>query len=1005
MKTYKSYITGLAVAAALALGFASCQDDVDSPSLTIPKASVEPNTTILELKTRFWSDDTNYADSIYDPEDTDKRFIISGRVISSDEEGNVFKSLVIDDGTAAMAFSVDRYNLYLNYRVGQEIVLDVTGMHIGKYAGLQQIGAKSWYANGSTWQVSFLSAEGFAQRAELNGLPDRAAVDTLELPSFAPITQQTPEVLRTYQSRLVRFRNVSFTEGGQRTLSVYHTSDNDEQNTTIQDRNNSTLTVRTSGYCTFFNEVLPVGNIDIVGILSYYNSAWQLILIDGDGIIRVGERPGTKENPYTVPQAIEEEEAGILSSGWIKGYIVGAVAPEVETVSSNDDIEWTAPTILDNTLVIAPSATTSNYNECLVVTLPSGSVFQQLGNLADHPENLGREILLAGNLAKNFGTWGITGNNGSASEFAIDGVNIENGEIPSGDGQEATPYNVTQIVAMNPSSTTVAVENGVWVKGYIVGSMPTGGASTVLSGTVFGLDDAATTNLVLGPTPDCTDYTKCVGVQLPISMRDALALANKPGNLGKPLAVKGDIMKYCGGPGVKNLTANVFEGGSDTPVTPPVTGDVPSGNGQSATPYNVAQIRALNPSSTTDAVETCVWGKGYIVGFMPTGGSSTTLTGAVFGTAEAATTNIVLGPTADCKDPNQCIGIQLPSGSVRSALNLADNPGNIGKLVSLKGDVMKYCGGPGLKNVSEYTFDGETPPAPPTEVSFKLASSITSGNAYLFTADGKYNLLFDKNFGYMSGTAYTAASDGSFKAPETAALTFTAVTGGYNITTSAGKFLGAKDGYKTFDTTEDSANNRVWTVTFNADGTATITNVATGKVVYLDPQYGSFGCYGAGEVAQTYVLPKLYTSGSTGGGTVTPPEPAGPWGDVPAGEGTEASPYNCDQVVAMNPSSTSVAVESGVYVQGYIVGFMGTATLSNVTFSAEGAVATNLVLAPTKDCTDTSKMVAVQLPTKIRPTLALSQVPENLGKKVTLKGDIMQYCKGPGLKNTSEAIF
>ncbi|MDE6468102.1 MAG: hypothetical protein K2L28_04305, partial [Muribaculaceae bacterium] len=227
----------------------------------------------------------------------------------------------------------------------------------------------------------------------------------------------------------------------------------------------------------------------------------------------------------------------------------------------------------------------------------------------------------------------------------------------------------------------------------------------------------------------------------------------------------------------------------------------------------------------------------------------------------------------------------------------------------------------------------------------------------------------------------------------------------YNITTSAGKFLGAKDGYKTFDTTDDSSANRVWTVSFNADGTATITNVGTQKVVYIDPQYGSFGCYGDGEVADTYVLPKLYTAGSNGGGTVTPPEPSGPWGDVPAGEGTEASPYNCDQVVAMNPSSTTVAVESGIYVQGYIVGFMGTATLSNVTFSAEGAVATNLVLAPTKDCTDTSKMVAVQLPTKIRPTLALSQVPDNLGKKVTLKGDIMQYCKGPGLKNTSEAIF
>ena len=37
-------------------------------------------------------------------------------------------------------------------------------------------------------------------------------------------------------------------------------------------------------------------------------------------------------------------------------------------------------------------------------------------------------------------------------------------------------------------------------------------------------------------------------------MRDALALANVPGNLGKVLAIKGDVMKYCAGPGIKQPT-------------------------------------------------------------------------------------------------------------------------------------------------------------------------------------------------------------------------------------------------------------------------------------------------------------------------------------------------------------------------------------------------------------------------------------------------------------------
>ena len=600
MKRIKSYIKSLALLTVMATGLSACQDDVDAPGVKVPEASVEPNTTILELKTEFWDEATNYAKTIEDPNDPERRYIIHGRVISSDEEGNVFKSLVIQDETAAMAFSIDSYNLYLKYRVGQDVVLDVTGMDIGKYAGLQQIGRRSWYENGNTDQVSFMSLEYFQNYAQLNGLPLSADIDTLQVNSFSEITT-TPEGLRKWQSQLVRFRNVSFTEGGQRKFSAYHATTNEEQNTTLQDRNGATLTVRTSGYCTFWNETLPVGNIDLVGILSYYNTAWQIIMIDGNGVIKAGERPGSKEHPYTVEEAIADQAAGVTGSGWIKGYIVGAVAPEVIKVSSNDDIEWSAPTVLGNSLVIAPTPTTNDYSKCLVVILPSDSKLQQVGNLKDNASNLGKEIMVNGALGAVMGTYGITGVTGAADSFSIEGVEVGGSAIPDGDGQEATPYNIGQVVAMNPSSTTTAVQSAVWVKGYIVGFMPTGGSSTLLSATVFGTDGATNLNLVIGPTADCTDASKCVGVQLPVSMRDVLALANVPSNLGKALAVKGDVMKYCGGPGVKNLTAYTLVGGGNTPDAPT---EIPSGSGTEADPYNAAAARAaaeaLASGATTD---------------------------------------------------------------------------------------------------------------------------------------------------------------------------------------------------------------------------------------------------------------------------------------------------------------------------------------------------------------------------------------------------------------------
>ena len=48
--------------------------------------------------------------------------------------------------------------------------------------------------------------------------------------------------------------------------------------------------------------------------------------------------------------------------------------------------------------------------------------------------------------------------------------------------------------------------------------------------------------------------------------------------------------------------------------------------------------------------------------------------------------------------------MQLPSGAVRSALNLAGNPGNLGKQVTLKGNIEKYFGVAGFKSTSAYTW-------------------------------------------------------------------------------------------------------------------------------------------------------------------------------------------------------------------------------------------------------------------------------------------------------------
>ena len=775
MKKIKSYIAWMVMAAASIGTFTACQDDINAPADVAPVATLTANTTILELKEAFWQEATNYIDTIGTKADG-SHYIISGRVTTSDEAGNVYKNIVLQDETGSLTFSINSYNLYLSYRRGQEIVVDVTGMYIGKYAGLMQMGMPSWYENGATWQASFMAPEFFSMHKELNGWPEPAKIDTIQVSKFSELTSN-PAGLREWQSQLVRFNNVYFQNGGTATFSEYKSSGVDQS---IVDADGSTLNVRTSGYSNFWNKTLPKGNFDLVAIVSYYNSAWQLTMIDYAGCMNIGDPTvpkGSETNPWTVDEAVALEQESSTNSGWITGYIVGAVAPEVTTVTSNDDVEWSSTPVLGNTLVIGQTADTKDINNALVISLPSGTKFQELGNLPSNPSNYGKQIWVKGTLDKYMGTYGITGNKGTVSEFKIDGVDngTDDTTTTDGDGTEESPYNVEQVIAMNPSSTSVATESGVWVSGYIVGWADMSSTYYINSTTAqFSVPATMNTNILVASDASCTDVTKCIGIQLPSgTVRSGLNLVDNPANLGKKVEIKGDIMKYSGVAGLKNATEyklNDNNGGDTGGDDNPSTGD---GTGTETAPYSCAQIIALNPTSTSVATESGVWTKGYIVGWADM--SSTyyiNSTTATFTVPATMNTNILLADDASCTDVSKCIGIQLPSGTVRSALNLVDNPGNLGKLVSLKGDVMKYSGVAGIKNTSAYTFDGDTgddtggdtttDAVTSLDVTFEGSTSLPTGWTQKQLAGTKTWLIktySSNNYASMSGYGSSTAID------------------------------------------------------------------------------------------------------------------------------------------------------------------------------------------------------------------------------------------------------
>ena len=384
---------------------AACSDEFDQPPMVIPTAEHTPNMTIADFKAKHWQDDRNYIDTIKEDE------VIHGWITSSDEEGNIYKQLYISDGTAGLTVSIDQSSIYTKYRIGQEVVIPMKGYFIGKFNGLLCLGVPYWYAAQGVWESNRMPMELWDEMAEINGLPDVSKVDTTEI-ELSEIKGSDKGTLLKYMSRLVRINGVTFTDGGKPFSNADNSTDRE-----IKDESGNSIMVSNSNYASFRADTLPEGTVDVVGELSYTASKGFFLLLRDVTDVITNTTPGTAGNPYNVADAIQAQNHG--AKGWVIGYVVGAVAPEVTNVSSNADIEWKSPTTLDNTLVLADDPECKDYTKCVIVPLPQGSPFRELANLRTHSKLYKKVIKVKGSLASYMGAAGVNVKTGSRDEFIL----------------------------------------------------------------------------------------------------------------------------------------------------------------------------------------------------------------------------------------------------------------------------------------------------------------------------------------------------------------------------------------------------------------------------------------------------------------------------------------------------------------------------------------------------------------------------------------------------------
>ncbi len=270
----------------------------------------------------------------------------------------------------------------------------------------------------------------------------------------------------------------------------------------------------------------------------------------------------------------------------------------------------------------------------------------------------------------------------------------------TGDGTRQNPFTVNDVIAK-----ANAAVGPYWVKGYIVGQVP----GKALAETEFaepfttstnqetGEVLSYNTNVVIADAADVADYTKCVPVQLPSGpIRMALNLPENGQMLAQEVLLYGNLEAYFGVAGVKAVLYAEVNGQSygmdpDKQLEEPQEGEA----GSLTLPFTVAQA-IQNQGAKDNKIK--VWVEAYITGFVSGMNYTTATSGA---TGCEIETNILVAATATEADVANMIPVQLPSGAIRSTLNLMAHPENLGKKVKLYGTLEPYFGVAGIKNVTK----------------------------------------------------------------------------------------------------------------------------------------------------------------------------------------------------------------------------------------------------------------------------------------------------------------
>lgn len=268
----KKFFSAIVCMAVVAISLSSCvkTDDWETPEVLCENRFPEPNTTMAAFMALAPA-----SGPLLITQDT----YFDGYVVSSDENGNFYKTISFQDKpsnpTVGLQMEIDRAGNYADFPVGAHIRINAKGLRLGLDRGVIKIGSVD-----PTFDIGRIPASIISRY--ISGVCNGNALDVQKIvPRVLTSLAEAKQV--QYINTLVSVPNTQFTTAdlGKKYLNyIAGTNTALDTDRNIEDNTGSSAVIRNSAFASFGSSILPSGNGDLQFVVSRFNTTWQMLIRD-----------------------------------------------------------------------------------------------------------------------------------------------------------------------------------------------------------------------------------------------------------------------------------------------------------------------------------------------------------------------------------------------------------------------------------------------------------------------------------------------------------------------------------------------------------------------------------------------------------------------------------------------------------------------------------------------------------------------------------------------------